>query len=134
RRGVAPHGGQDTDGSQEKARSTRRCARSRRPAGAGSLDCHFPRTRRHSSFRLDLRAMKDIPAAPEVTLEIVGDRTASSKCDEGYLRVRRLDLRARWRESKEPSEPFAYDVVERWNADAVAVLPHFEKDGVRRIV
>src|SRR5258707_1022131 len=78
--------------------------------------------------------MKDLPPAPDVTLEIVGDRTASSKCDEGYLRVRRLDLRARWRGTADPSESFAYDVVERWNPDAVAVLPHFEKDGVRRVV
>jgi ADP-ribose pyrophosphatase len=78
--------------------------------------------------------MKDLPDAPPVALEIVGDRTATSKCDEGYLRVRRLDLRARWKGEPQPSEPFKYDVVERWNPDAVAVLPHFEKDGVRHVV
>jgi ADP-ribose pyrophosphatase len=78
--------------------------------------------------------MNDLPAAPEVTLEIVGDRTKTSKCDEGYLRVRRLDLRARWKGRPDPSEPFEYDVVERWNPDAVAVLPHFDKDGVRHVV
>ena len=77
------------------------------------------------------------PEVPEVALEIVGDRTATSKCDEGYLRVRRYDLRARWRGEgapSEPSEPFKYDVVQRWNADAVAVLPHFVRDGARRVV
>jgi ADP-ribose pyrophosphatase len=78
--------------------------------------------------------MPDLPDAPDLTLEIVGDRTATSKCDEGYLRVRRLDLRARWQGDPTPSEPFKYDVVERWNPDAVAVLPHFEKDGVRHVV
>jgi ADP-ribose pyrophosphatase len=78
--------------------------------------------------------MPDLPDAPDVSLEIVGDRTATSKCDEGYLRVRRLDLRARWVGESDPSEPFAYDVVERWNADAVAVLPHFERGGVRHVV
>jgi ADP-ribose pyrophosphatase len=78
--------------------------------------------------------MQDPPEAPNVTLEVVGDRTATSKCDEGYLRVRRLDLRARWRDTNDPSESFAYDVVERWNADAVAVLAHFERDGVRHVV
>ena len=78
--------------------------------------------------------MSEFLDAPDVSLEIVGDRTASSKCDEGYLRVRRLDLRARWKTVKEPSEPFRYDVVERWNPDAVAVLPHFEKGGVHHVV
>lgn len=74
------------------------------------------------------------PPIPDVRLEIAGDRTASSKCDEGYLRVRRLDLRARWRDEEKPSEPFRYDVLERWNMDAVAVLPHFVRDGVRCVV
>jgi len=78
--------------------------------------------------------MNDLPDVPDLALEIVGDRTATSKCDEGYLRVRRLDLRARWTNQSEPSEPFKYAVVERWNPDAVAVLPPFEQDGVRHVV
>lgn len=78
--------------------------------------------------------MQRPPDVPDVSLEIVSDKTSTSKCDEGYLRVKRLELRARWANEKDPSEPFRYDVVERWNPDAVGILPHFEKDGVRHVV
>lgn len=73
------------------------------------------------------------PAVPEVKLEIVEDTTATSRCDEGYLRVHRRKLVAH-RPGEAPSKRFAYDVVERWNQDAVAVLPHFVRDGVRWVV
>ncbi|GAC1539832.1 MAG: hypothetical protein NVS3B10_04540 [Polyangiales bacterium] len=73
------------------------------------------------------------PDAPGVRLSIVGDRTAGSRCDEGYLRVRRYELAAR-REGAATSEPFRYDVLERWNMDAVAIVPHFLRDGVRHVL
>ena len=77
------------------------------------------------------------PRAPAVALEIVSDTTATSRCDEGYLRVRRRKLVARYPEAAgapPQSEPFAYDAVERWNPDAVAVVPHFVRDGVRHVI
>src|SRR5579859_6558736 len=78
--------------------------------------------------------MENPPELPDVTLEVVDDRTSSSRCDEGYLCVRRFDLRARWSDRTDASEPFKYDVVQRWNMDAVAILPHFARDGVRHVV
>lgn len=75
-------------------------------------------------------AERDVPPKiPRVRLEVVEDNTATSKCDEGYLRVKRRKLVARYGDGSEPSERFAYDVVERWNQDAVSVIPHFVRDG-----
>jgi ADP-ribose pyrophosphatase len=73
------------------------------------------------------------PEVPTVSLEIVEDTTATSRCDEGYLRVHRRELVAH-RPGQPPTERFRYDVVERWNQDAVGVLPHFARDGVRWVV
>jgi ADP-ribose pyrophosphatase len=69
-----------------------------------------------------------------VKLEVVADTTASSRCDEGYLRVKRLQLVARHEGQDAPSAPFRYDTVERWNQDAVAVVPHFVRDGARHVI
>jgi ADP-ribose pyrophosphatase len=74
------------------------------------------------------------PLLPGVELDVVGDTTATSKCDEGYLRVRRLSLVARYEGVPSPSEPFRYDTVERWLQDAVAVVPHFVRAGVRHVI
>jgi ADP-ribose pyrophosphatase len=74
------------------------------------------------------------PELPGVRLDVVEDTTATSKCDEGYLRVKRLSLVARYEGVSDPSEPFRYDTVERWNQDAVAVVPHFVRDGVRQVI
>jgi ADP-ribose pyrophosphatase len=74
------------------------------------------------------------PELPGVALDVVGDTTATSKCDEGYLRVKRLSLVARYDGVPAPSEPFRYDTLERWCQDAVAVVPHFVRDGVRHVI
>ncbi len=74
------------------------------------------------------------PALPSVRLTIVGDTTATSKCDEGYLRVKRLSLVARYGDAPVASAHFRYDTVERWNQDAVAVVPHFQREGVRHVI
>jgi ADP-ribose pyrophosphatase len=61
-------------------------------------------------------------------IEIVEDRTATSRCDEGFLRLRRLVVRNVYEEGR--SEPYACDVVSRAATDAVvAVL--FERRGGR---
>ncbi len=68
---------------------------------------------------------------PSVEVEVVEDRTASSRCDQGFLRMRRVTLRNRY-EDGSTSAPYAYDFVERDALDAVAiVLFARDRDGVR---
>ena len=60
---------------------------------------------------------------PRVAIEIVADRTATSRADEGFLRVRRLSLRNRYDDGSH-SAPYAYDCVERTAMDAVVIVLH----------
>lgn len=53
-------------------------------------------------------------------IEIVEDRTATSRCDEGFLHVRRYRARNR-REDGSRSREYRIDVVDRPALDAVAV-------------
>jgi ADP-ribose pyrophosphatase len=53
-------------------------------------------------------------------IDIVTDKTASSKCDEGFLRVRRLVLRNSYGDGTQ-SEPYNCDIVERRQIDAVSI-------------
>jgi ADP-ribose pyrophosphatase len=73
------------------------------------------------------------PALPKIELTITEDYTDQSKCDEGYLRIKRRKMRARYADGSQ-SEEFKYDVVERWNQDAVAILLHFVRDGERHVI
>jgi ADP-ribose diphosphatase len=58
---------------------------------------------------------------PTVTaIEIVEDRTATSRCDEGFLRVKRYRARNR-RADGTTSAEYAIDVLDRATLDAVAV-------------
>lgn len=74
------------------------------------------------------------PRLPGIGLEVVEDHTATSRPDEGYLRVKRRSFVARYPGDPAPSAPFRYDVVERWNQDAVAVVLHFLRDGLRHVI
>ncbi len=74
------------------------------------------------------------PRLPGIGLEVVEDHTATSRPDEGYLRVKRRSFVARYPGEAAPSAPFRYDVVERWNQDAVAVVLHFLRDGLRHVI
>ena len=59
---------------------------------------------------------------PVVTaLDIVEDFTATARCDEGFLHVRRLRVRNR-RDDGSTSPVYRVDVVDRPRLDAVAVL------------
>jgi ADP-ribose pyrophosphatase len=65
------------------------------------------------------------------SIEIVADLTAESRCDEGFLRLRRLRLRNHYQDGTR-SEVYPCDVVSRPGSDAVvAVL--YEIDGARRV-
>jgi ADP-ribose pyrophosphatase len=58
---------------------------------------------------------------PRVTaIEIVEDRTATARCDEGFLRVKRYRARNR-RDDGTVSAEYAIDVLDRATLDAVAV-------------
>jgi ADP-ribose pyrophosphatase len=58
---------------------------------------------------------------PAVDVEVIEDRTATSRCDRGFLRLRRLTLKNRYPDGAE-SAPYAYDLVERDALDAVAIV------------
>ncbi len=67
-------------------------------------------------------------------LEIVEDRTADSRCDEGFLTLRRLVLRNRYGDGS-ASEPYPCDVLERPGSDAVVcVLYEFQKGRARVLI
>jgi ADP-ribose pyrophosphatase len=65
-------------------------------------------------------------------IDVVRDRTAESRCDEGFLRVRRLVLRNRYADGTSSAE-YPYDLVERTAMDAV-VMVLFARDGAERTV
>jgi ADP-ribose pyrophosphatase len=82
-----------------------------------------PRRRRPSGEGREGRGLRSI--------EIVEDRTAESRCDEGFLRVARLRLRNHYDDDSK-SEVYACDVLSRPGSDAVvAVL--YEIDGRRKV-
>jgi len=65
------------------------------------------------------------------SIEVVEDLTAESRCDEGFLRLRRLRLRNHYQDGAR-SAVYPCDVLSRPGSDAVvAVL--YEIDGARRV-
>lgn len=61
-------------------------------------------------------------------IEIIEDFTASAKCDEGFLRLRRLRCQNR-RADGTASKVYRVDVVDRPRLDAVAVLVYRRGEG-----
>ncbi|MEN9796315.1 MAG: hypothetical protein RL653_11 [Pseudomonadota bacterium] len=67
--------------------------------------------------------------SPAVTeIEVLEDLTSRSRCDEGFLHVRRLRCRNR-RSDGSASVEYRVDVVDRPRLDAVAVLVHRAREG-----
>ena len=63
-------------------------------------------------------------------VEVLADRTEGSRCDEGFLRVRRLILRNVYEDGTRSAD-YPCDIVSRRWVDAVAVvLWHRERDRV----
>lgn len=62
-------------------------------------------------------------------IEVVEDRTAQSRCDQGFLRVRRLRVRNRYADGS-ASAVYDCDIVSRRAIDAVAVVL-YETTGAR---
>lgn len=57
------------------------------------------------------------------SIEVIEDFTATGRCDEGFLHVRRLRCRNRRADGSE-SQIYRVDVIDRPRLDAVAVLIH----------
>jgi ADP-ribose pyrophosphatase len=66
-----------------------------------------------------------------VNVEVVEDRTGAGRCDAGFLRLKRLQLRNVYADGTR-SEPYACDVMSRRDVDAVTVVL-YEIDGRRRV-
>ncbi len=60
---------------------------------------------------------------PRVRVEVRSDRTAQSRPDEGFIRVRRLVL-VNHHEDGQVSAPYPYDCAERTAMDAVGLVLH----------
>ncbi len=58
---------------------------------------------------------------PDVEIDVVEDRSATARCDVGFLRLRRLTLRNRYADGTR-SETYSYDLVDRSALDAVAIV------------
>ena len=71
------------------------------------------------------RALSDV--------EVVEDRTAESRCDVGFLKLRRLVLRNRYGDGS-TSEPYPCDVLERPGSDAVVCVLYEFVDGRARVL
>ena len=56
-----------------------------------------------------------------IGIEIVADRTAGSRCDSGFLRVARLELRNVYADGSR-SAPYPCDIVSRPGSDAVVAV------------
>jgi ADP-ribose pyrophosphatase len=61
-------------------------------------------------------------------LEVVADRTKSSRCDEGFLRLRRLRLVNHYADGTSSRE-YSCDIVSRPGTDAVAAVLWNRRDG-----
>jgi ADP-ribose pyrophosphatase len=71
------------------------------------------------------------PPLPQHSLILVDERDACT--EPGFLRIRRVTLRARF-EGGEESSPFVYDIIHRDRLDAVVIAAHFRDDAGRRHV
>jgi len=76
--------------------------------------------------------MSELGPLPKIELEVVEDRSATARCDVGFLRLRRLSLRNRY-EDGALSATYAYDMVERTALDAVAIVLVQRVEGEPRI-
>ncbi len=66
-------------------------------------------------------------------VEVVEDRTAGARCDEGFLRLRRFVLRNTFTDGT-VSAPYPCDVLSRRSVDAVAVVLWHRDPGTGRVL
>jgi ADP-ribose pyrophosphatase len=74
---------------------------------------------------------------PKVSVVVLEDRSASARCDEGFIRVRRLTLKNQYGDAENgeaESSAYPYDCVERTAMDAVGIVLYArESDGSLRV-
>src|SRR5579872_3012214 len=73
------------------------------------------------------------PAIEVKDIEILEDFSSTARCDEGFLRLRRLRCRNR-RGDGSVSPTYRVDVVDRPSLDAVAVVLHRAGDRGREVL
>lgn len=66
---------------------------------------------------------RPLATRPRVRIEVLSDRSHGSRGDQGFIRVRRLDLRNHY-EDGTASAPYPYDCAERSAMDAVGLVLH----------
>lgn len=71
--------------------------------------------------------MSDAWDTPKVNVEVVEDRTASARCDVGFLKLRRLRLRNGYADGASSAD-YDYDYVDRDALDAVAIVLYARGD------
>lgn len=72
-----------------------------------------------------------LPPLPSTSIEVLENHSATARCDQGFIRLRRQKLVARYPDGS-VSEPFEYDDAQRTNLDAVVVAAHYlDRHGVR---
>ncbi|HZU98405.1 MAG TPA: isochorismatase family cysteine hydrolase, partial [Planctomycetota bacterium] len=76
---------------------------------------------RGARFLTTAEAVREVAPRRLERIEVVADKTATSKCDEGFLRLKRLRLRNHYADGS-VSRDYPCDVVSRPGADAVAVV------------
>jgi ADP-ribose pyrophosphatase len=97
-----------------------------------------PRTRYSSSqtmggtIWLHVPPGAPLPDPPRIALRVHRDKTAGASASGGFLNLKRVEVIARY-PSGEESAPFAYDMCDRASFDAVVVLAHFVREGVRNV-
>jgi ADP-ribose pyrophosphatase len=73
-----------------------------------------------------------LPDPPRILLRVHRDKTAGASASGGFLNLKRVEVVARY-PSGEESPPFAYDMCDRASFDAVVVLAHFVREGLRSV-
>lgn len=68
-----------------------------------------------------------------MAMEIVDDRTATARCDQGFLKLRRLVLKNVYSDGAE-SAPYPCDVLERPGSDAVVSVLYERVEGRVRVL
>ncbi len=76
-----------------------------------------------------MSVLSELPQLPHVRLELVEDLSPPGG---GFLRCKRRRFRAHYPDGT-VSESFIYDEVERTALDAVVIVPHFRREGVRYV-
>lgn len=65
---------------------------------------------------------------PPIEIDVLGDASATTPSDKGFIKVRRLTLRTTYEDGTR-SEPYKYDVADRAALDAVLMVLHSPRVG-----